>query len=77
MDTVDKMPGQQSRVVIVSYGVSDLETALQEGEFIYSRNRLNVSIIRARAQCLCSKGEIWDLIRRGGSRQEGRFRFPN
>ena len=49
---MDKMQGQQSRAVIVSYGVSDLETALQEGEFIYSRNRLNVSITRARAKCL-------------------------
>jgi hypothetical protein len=38
--------------VIVSYGVSDVETALAEAEFIYSRNRLNVSLTRGRAKCV-------------------------
>lgn len=52
VDTVDKMQGQQSQCVIVSYGVSDVETALAEAEFIYSLNRLNVSVSRARAKCL-------------------------
>ena len=52
VDTVDKMQGQESQTVIVSYGVSDPETALREGEFIYSLNRLNVAITRARAKCL-------------------------
>jgi DNA replication ATP-dependent helicase Dna2 len=52
VDTVDKMQGQQSQSVIVSYGVSDVETALAEAEFIYSLNRLNVSVSRARAKCL-------------------------
>ena len=52
MDTVDKMQGQESQTVIVSYGVSDPETALREGEFLYSLNRLNVAITRARAKYL-------------------------
>ena len=52
MDTVDKMQGQQCQTVIVSYGVSDAETVMQEGEFIYSLNRLNVSITRAKAKCV-------------------------
>jgi hypothetical protein len=52
VDTVDKMQGQQSQAVIVSYGVSDTETALQEAEFIYRRNRLNVAITRAQAKCM-------------------------
>ncbi|MBK8751680.1 MAG: AAA family ATPase [Candidatus Competibacteraceae bacterium] len=52
VDTVDKMQGQESQTVIVSYGVSDPETALREGEFLYSLNRLNVAITRARAKCL-------------------------
>lgn len=46
------MQGQESQTVIVSYGVSDPETTLREGEFIYSLNRLNVAITRARAKCL-------------------------
>ena len=50
VDTVDKMQGQESRSVIVSYGVSDTETALQEARFIYSLNRLNVAITRARSK---------------------------
>ncbi|MFP4654462.1 MAG: AAA domain-containing protein [Methanohalobium sp.] len=52
VDTVDKMQGQESQAVIVSYGVSDVETALNEAEFIYSLNRLNVSVTRAKSKCV-------------------------
>jgi DNA replication ATP-dependent helicase Dna2 len=48
VDTVDKMQGQERDAVIVSYGVSDVEYALREKEFIYQLNRLNVSITRGR-----------------------------
>ena len=48
MDTVDKMQGQEAIAVFVSYGVSDPEFAMMEAEFIYSRNRLNVSVTRGR-----------------------------
>lgn len=51
-DTVDKMQGQETDVVIVSYGVSDPEQATSEGEFIFSKNRLNVSITRARKKTI-------------------------
>ncbi len=52
VDTVDKMQGQQCQTVIVSYGVSDVETALAEADFIYSLNRLNVSVTRAQSKCI-------------------------
>jgi len=52
VDTVDKMQGQEANAVIVSYGVSDVETAINEAEFIYSLNRLNVSVTRARSKCI-------------------------
>ena len=52
VDTVDKMQGQQCQNVIVSYGVSDPETALAEAEFIYGLNRINVSVSRACAKCV-------------------------
>lgn len=52
VDTVDKMQGQEADAVVVSYGVSDPEYALMEAEFIYSLNRLNVSITRARAKSI-------------------------
>lgn len=48
--TVDKMQGQECEAVLVSYGVSDVEYALGEKEFIFSRNRLNVAITRARVK---------------------------
>src|SRR5439155_13206656 len=52
VDTVDKMQGQECDSVIVSYGVSDVEYAMREQEFIYGLNRLNVSITRARAKTI-------------------------
>ncbi len=38
--------------MITSYGVADVEYAMGEKEFIYSLNRLNVSITRARAKTI-------------------------
>jgi superfamily I DNA and/or RNA helicase len=52
VNTVDKTQGQEAKVVIVSYGVSDADTAMSEAEFIYSLNRLNVSITRAKSKCV-------------------------
>lgn len=52
VDTVDKMQGQERDAVIVSYGVSDVEYALGERDFIYSLNRLNVAITRGRAKSI-------------------------
>lgn len=52
VDTVDTMQGQECDSVIVSYGVSDVEYAMNEKEFIYSLNRLNVSITRARSKTI-------------------------
>lgn len=58
VDTVDKMQGQESDIVIVSYGVTDPLIALKEKEFIYNLNRLNVSITRAKKKLIIimSKG---------------------
>ena len=52
VDTVDKMQGQEAEVVLISYGISDVEQAELESEFIYSRNRLNVSITRAKSKSI-------------------------
>jgi hypothetical protein len=52
VDTVDRMQGQECDAVIASYGVSDVEYAMREAAFIYSLNRLNVSITRARAKTI-------------------------
>src|SRR5262249_47504372 len=50
VDTVDKMQGQEADAVVVSYGVADPEFALQEAEFIYGLNRLNVALTRGRTK---------------------------
>ncbi|MBQ4296990.1 MAG: AAA family ATPase [Clostridia bacterium] len=50
--TVDKLQGQERRAIVVSYGVTDPEQAIGEGEFVYSRNRLNVAITRAKQKCI-------------------------
>ena len=49
---MDRIQGQECEAVIVSYGVSDVESAMNEKEFIYSLNRLNVSITRARTKAI-------------------------
>ena len=65
VDTVDKMQGQEADAIIVSYGVTDSQIAFKEKEFIYNRNRLNVSITRARSKLIIilSK-ELLDIDRR-------------
>ena len=67
VDTVDKLQGQESDTVIVSYGVCDTNVAYQEKEFIYSLNRLNVSITRAKKKLVVIVSEElinmdWKLI---------------
>jgi predicted RecB family nuclease len=47
--TVDKFQGQEAQVVIISMATSSGEELPRDMEFLFSRNRLNVSISRARA----------------------------
>ena len=48
--TVDKFQGQEAAVVIVSMATSSGEELPRDIEFLYSKNRLNVAI--SRAKCL-------------------------
>ncbi len=50
--TVDKLQGKERQAVIVSYGVSQSEKINNESEFIFSRNRFNVSITRGKAKTI-------------------------
>ena len=50
--TVDKFQGQEAAVVLISMTTSSGEDMPRNIEFLYSRNRLNVAISRAR--CLSS-----------------------
>ena len=56
--TVDKLQGQQRESIIVSYGVTDLESAVTEGEFIFNRNRLNVALTRAKCKSITVFSEV-------------------
>jgi uncharacterized protein len=46
--TVDKFQGQEAAVVLVSMATSSGDDLPRNVEFLYSRNRLNVAISRAR-----------------------------
>jgi len=46
--TVDKFQGQEAAVVLISMATSSGDDLLRQIEFLYSRNRLNVAISRAR-----------------------------
>lgn len=47
--TVDKFQGQEAPVVLVSLAASSADDAPRGMEFLYSRNRLNVAVSRAKA----------------------------
>ena len=46
--TVDKFQGQEADVVLISMATSSGDDLPRQIEFLYSRNRLNVAISRAR-----------------------------
>lgn len=50
--TVDKFQGQEAPVVLVSLTASSAEDVPHGMEFLYSRNRLNVAVSRAKALCV-------------------------
>jgi predicted RecB family nuclease len=50
--TVDKFQGQEAPVVIFSMSTSTPEDAPRGMEFLYSLNRLNVAVSRARSACI-------------------------
>jgi hypothetical protein len=52
VDTVDRIQGKERDAVILSYAVADAEFALAETEFIFSSERLNVAITRARRKLI-------------------------
>jgi uncharacterized protein len=56
--TVDKFQGQEGALVLYSTATSSQDDAPRNLEFLYSRNRLNVAISRARALAIliCSPG---------------------
>jgi len=52
VDTVEKMQGQETDMVVVCYGMWNEEEIGSVASFVYSPNRLNVSITRARKKCV-------------------------
>ena len=49
LGTVDKLQGQQGKVVFISYTASDSENIPRHKKWFFSRNRLNVAISRAQS----------------------------
>jgi superfamily I DNA and/or RNA helicase len=52
IETVDRIQGKERDAIVASYTVSDPEFALAEAEFIFSTERLNVTITRARTKLI-------------------------
>lgn len=50
VETVDRIQGKERDAIIASYTVSDPEFALTESEFLFSQERLNVTITRAKTK---------------------------
>ena len=50
--TVDKFQGQEAAVVLISMATSSGDDLPRQIEFLYSRNRLNVAISRARCSAI-------------------------
>lgn len=50
--TVDKFQGQEAELVIVSMTTSSEQDLPRHIEFLYSKNRINVAISRARCQAI-------------------------
>lgn len=48
VETVDRIQGKERDAIIASYTVADAEFAQAEADFLFSRNRLNVTTSRAR-----------------------------
>ena len=46
---MDKFQGQEAQVVIISMATSSGETMPRDMEFLFSRNRLNVAVSRAKS----------------------------
>lgn len=52
VETVDRIQGKERDAVVLSYTVADAEFALAEADFIFSTERLNVAITRARTKLI-------------------------
>ncbi len=50
VETVDRIQGKERDTILLSYCVADPEFALAEGDFIFSRERLNVAVTRSRSK---------------------------
>lgn len=52
VETVDRIQGKERDVVLLSYTVADTEFATAEADFIFSSERLNVAITRAKTKLI-------------------------
>ena len=50
IDTVERFQGQEKKVVLASFGLGDADQIASEEEFLYSLNRFNVTVSRARSK---------------------------
>jgi uncharacterized protein len=60
--TVDKLQGQQAEVVLISMVTSSGDDLPRDIEFLYSKNRLNVAVSRARVlACIVASPRLLEV----------------
>lgn len=62
VDTVERLQGQDVRLIIISFAVTDYSYYNQVKSFLLNPNRLNVMISRAKEKVVILKSNIIDLI---------------
>jgi len=58
IQTVERAQGQEVDTVVVDYGITEVSQIKKEISFIYSRNRLNVAITRAKKKCVVVLSDV-------------------
>jgi len=62
IDTVEKVQGSSVEIVIISYAINEYKSIKQMNEFLFSPNRLNVSISRAKSKVIIFASENMRLV---------------
>jgi hypothetical protein len=63
VETIDRIQGKERDAIIASYCVSDPEFAQAEAEFLFSRERFNVAITRAKSKLIIIMSKrLFDVV---------------
>ena len=75
VDTVERMQGAEAEVAIICYGFLDRDRVARETDFLFDRNRLNVSMTRARKLCILVRLHKWKPNNKSKNKMNGEERM--